>query len=158
MTTFRRPPKQKRSHSLVDDVMEATAKLIPDFGFERATTNRIAERAGVSIGALYRYFPNKEAIVVSLLQRVEDSHRQELREALHAVRELGPRERIQPVVSGIVEAVMRRRKLLMVLYTQAPQLGAPLHELRAPLQCRQWRPPSARRSVPARERVSVLPA
>ncbi len=69
-TAFRKAPKQKRSQSLVDDVMEATAKLIPDFGFDRATTNKIAELAGVSIGSLYRYFPNKEAIFISLIQRV----------------------------------------------------------------------------------------
>lgn len=123
-TAFRKAPKQKRSQSLVDDVMEATARLIPDFGFDRATTNKIAELAGISIGSLYRYFPNKEAIFISLIQRVEENHRQQLRKALEMVRDLPPRERVEPVVGAIVDLVMKRRKLVMVLYSHAPQLGA----------------------------------
>lgn len=121
---FRNAPKQKRSQSLVDDVMEATEKLIPHFGFDRATTNKIAELAGVSIGSLYRYFPNKEAIFISLIQRVDETHRTQLQEAIHAVRDLDPRDRVEPVVGAIVDLVMKRRKLVMILYSHAPQLGA----------------------------------
>jgi AcrR family transcriptional regulator len=123
-TVFRKAPQQKRSQDLVDDVMEATARLIPDFGFDRATTNKIAELAGVSIGSLYRYFPNKEAIFISLFQRVEENHRQQLRKALEMARDLPPRSRVEPVVGAIVDLVMKRRKLVLVLYSHAPQLGA----------------------------------
>jgi AcrR family transcriptional regulator len=50
-------------------VLEAAAELIAQQGFARTTTNAVAERAGVSIGSLYQYFPNKTAILVSLLER-----------------------------------------------------------------------------------------
>ena len=49
--------------------MEAAARLLEGGGTEVLTTNRIAERAGVSIGSLYQYFPNKEAVLVALLRR-----------------------------------------------------------------------------------------
>jgi len=121
---LRNAPKQKRSQSLVEDVIEATAKLIPDSGYDRATTNKIAELAGVSIGSLYRYFPNKQAIFRSLLQKVEETHRKQLQSALTEVRHLAPRDRIEPVVGAIIDLVMQKRKLMMVLYSNAPQLGA----------------------------------
>jgi len=52
-------------------ILEAAAEVIDDVGWDRASTNRIAERAGVSIGSLYQYFPNKEAILAQL----EEHHR-----------------------------------------------------------------------------------
>ncbi len=50
-------------------ILEAAAQLIAESGFASATTNHIAERAGVSIGSVYQYFPNKDAILVSLHER-----------------------------------------------------------------------------------------
>ncbi len=122
-TNLRKSPRQKRSQSLVDDVIEATAKLIPHHGFDKATTNKIAELAGVSIGSLYRYFPNKEAIFISLIQKVEENHRQHLKSALDRVRDLPPRDRVEPVVGAIMDFVLQKKQLVKVLYTHAPQLG-----------------------------------
>jgi AcrR family transcriptional regulator len=62
----RRQPKQQRSAQLVADIFEATAQVLAERGPERASTNRIAERAGVSIGAIYQYFPNKAALFDAL--------------------------------------------------------------------------------------------
>ena len=67
----RRRPRQERSRFTVAAILEAAAEVIDDVGWDRASTNRIAERAGVSIGSLYQYFPNKEAI----LTRLEEHHR-----------------------------------------------------------------------------------
>jgi AcrR family transcriptional regulator len=53
----------------VDAILEAAAGLIATGGYAATTTNKIAERAGVSIGSLYQYFPNKGAVLVSLLER-----------------------------------------------------------------------------------------
>jgi AcrR family transcriptional regulator len=50
-------------------ILEAAAEVIDDVGWSRASTNRIAERAGVSVGSLYQYFPNKESILHSLLEK-----------------------------------------------------------------------------------------
>ncbi len=120
---LRRAPKQKRAKSLIDDVLEASARLIPTYGYDKATTNKIAELAGVSIGSLYQYFPNKNAIFVSLIEKIENNHCQQLRDALYQARDLPLPERVEPVIAAIVDLVMEKRKLLLILYTHAPQLG-----------------------------------
>ena len=63
----RRRPSQSRSKVLVDAIIQACKQVLADEGTERLTTNRIAEVAGVTIGSLYQYFPNKEAILANLL-------------------------------------------------------------------------------------------
>jgi AcrR family transcriptional regulator len=62
----RRTPRQRRSRAIVAAIVEAGRRLLEAEGPSALTTNRIAERAGVSIGSLYRYFPNKEAIVSAI--------------------------------------------------------------------------------------------
>ena len=62
----RRTPKQRRSRVIVSSIVEAGRRLLEAEGPVALTTNRIAERAGVSIGSLYRYFPNKQAIVAAV--------------------------------------------------------------------------------------------
>ena len=67
---MRRAPKQKRSREMVSRLLDATAATIAERGLDGTTTNHIAEQAGVSIGSLYQYFPDKEALVESLLTRM----------------------------------------------------------------------------------------
>jgi AcrR family transcriptional regulator len=71
MTTLnpRRAPSQSRSRDTVEAIVEAAAQVFERHGYAAGTTNRIAERAGVSIGSLYQYFPNKDAILVELTRR-----------------------------------------------------------------------------------------
>ena len=65
----RRQPKQERSKALVDAILTATAQLLRELGSEQVTTNKIATRAGVSIGSLYQYFPNKAELYTALAER-----------------------------------------------------------------------------------------
>ncbi|MFF2088392.1 TetR/AcrR family transcriptional regulator [Nocardia sp. NPDC058176] len=64
----RKTPRQQRSRQTVDTLLEAAAQVFSREGIT-ATTNRIAERAGLSIGTLYQYFPNKEAMLHALAER-----------------------------------------------------------------------------------------
>lgn len=66
----RRGPRQDRSRATVDAILRATAHILAKEGYERASTNRIASRAGVSIGSLYQYFPNKEALARALIDQL----------------------------------------------------------------------------------------
>lgn len=67
---MRKPPQQKRSRELVEKLLDATAATIAERGLDNTTTNHIAEKAGVSIGSLYQYFPDKQALVEGLLDRM----------------------------------------------------------------------------------------
>jgi AcrR family transcriptional regulator len=71
----RRVPKQQRSGQTVEAVLEAVQRVLKRHGAEAITTNRIAEAAGVSIGSLYHYFPDKKAILAVLHERHVDEVR-----------------------------------------------------------------------------------
>jgi AcrR family transcriptional regulator len=79
-TKPRKRASQERSRVTVDALVEATARILVGEGFDKASTNRIAAVAGVSIGSLYQYFPGKEALVVAVAQR----HRGELLSVVRA--------------------------------------------------------------------------
>jgi AcrR family transcriptional regulator len=66
---MRRRPQQARSQERVDLILDTAAEFIAEVGYEAVTTNAIAERAGISVGSLYRYFPDKEAILRGLTVR-----------------------------------------------------------------------------------------
>jgi AcrR family transcriptional regulator len=68
----RKLPRQARSKATVDAVITAAAQVLIERGYEGATTARVAERAGVSVGSLYQYFPNKEALIAVLIERHAD--------------------------------------------------------------------------------------
>jgi len=68
-TNPRKLPRQARSRATVDAMLEAAAHVLVAQGYEGTTTARVAERAGASIGSLYQYFPNKEALVAALVER-----------------------------------------------------------------------------------------
>jgi AcrR family transcriptional regulator len=65
----RRRPRQARSQATAAAILEAAARVFAAHGYAAGTTNRIAERAGVSVGSLYEYWPNKDAILTALLER-----------------------------------------------------------------------------------------
>jgi AcrR family transcriptional regulator len=65
----RREPRQARSQVTVEAIFEATIQVLLTEGLQRLTTIRVAERAGVSVGTLYQYFPNKQALLLGVLQR-----------------------------------------------------------------------------------------
>lgn len=69
LTTSRKQPKQQRSKALVEAIIDATARVLSEEGLERLTTNRVAERAGVSVGSLYQYFGNRDELVMAVAER-----------------------------------------------------------------------------------------
>ncbi|MFD7135221.1 TetR/AcrR family transcriptional regulator [Streptomyces sp. NPDC059894] len=71
----RRMPRQVRAELTRERVLTAAAHVFAEHGYAAGTTNRIAERARISIGSLYQYFPNKDAILVELLVRHIDRGR-----------------------------------------------------------------------------------
>lgn len=66
---MRRAPRQKRSRETAAAIVEAAARVFAELGLEQATTNRIAEVAGVSVGSLYQYYPDKHALLTAIFER-----------------------------------------------------------------------------------------
>ena len=65
----RKSPSQERSRHTVERILDAATRVFHERGYAGATTNDIADEAGLSIGSLYQYFPNKDALLVALTQR-----------------------------------------------------------------------------------------
>jgi AcrR family transcriptional regulator len=65
----RRTPRQARAQATVDSILEAAAQVLQAGGAARFNTNAVAERAGVSIGTLYQYFPDKGAVLLAVARR-----------------------------------------------------------------------------------------
>ena len=63
---LRKKPKQKRSKLMVNNILEASIRILKQYPYQQFTTNRVAEAAGISIGSLYQYFPNKQSILLEL--------------------------------------------------------------------------------------------
>jgi AcrR family transcriptional regulator len=78
----RRAPRQERSRQTVEAVLEAVPRVLKRHGARAVTTNRIAEVAGVSIGSLYQYFPDKQAIFQALHERHVEDVRQRMERAV----------------------------------------------------------------------------
>lgn len=100
-TTPRKRPRQTRSKATVDSILEATARVLIAQGFDGLTTNGVAEAAGVSIGSLYQYFPNKHAVLAELARRLE--RRTEV--ALSALLETATDLPLDEVVARAVDAL-----------------------------------------------------
>lgn len=79
----RNQPKQSRSIKTVETLLDTTAELLGEVGFSSFTTNLLSERTGISIRAIYRYFPNKHALVMELALRL--THDWQTEEAEHGV-------------------------------------------------------------------------
>ena len=63
---LRKKPKQKRSKLMVNNILEASIRILKQHPYQQFTTNRVSEAAGISIGSLYQYFPNKQSILLEL--------------------------------------------------------------------------------------------
>ena len=116
--TPRKLPKQSRSQVTVEAILQAAAQVFERHGYAAGTTNRIAERAGVSIGTLYQYYPNKDAILVALARE----HLAEGTAALQPhLERLSAGASFEDELPGIVDAMVS-------LHALAPRLHRVLFE------------------------------
>jgi len=123
LTIPRKNASQDRSRATVDTLIEATARILVKEGFDKASTNRIAEKAGVSVGSLYQYFPGKEALVAAVMERHSQELIQVARGGLAEVAELPMEQAIRKLVTTALEAHRIDPKLHRVLAEQIPRTG-----------------------------------
>lgn len=101
----RKQPRQARSQVTVDAVFEATIQVLLSDGPRRLTTTRVADRAGVSVGTLYQYYPNKQALLYAVLQR----HLTRVGDTVEAAARAMHHDRLSVMVAAVVEAFVRAK-------------------------------------------------
>jgi AcrR family transcriptional regulator len=101
----RKIPLQARSEATTKAIVEAAAQIISAYGLDGFNTNAVAERAGVSIGSLYQYFPNKDAIMAALIRRTQEERAAALGAVLAA-----PHDSLFDLVRAVVHAVNRQHR------------------------------------------------
>jgi AcrR family transcriptional regulator len=119
LISARKRPQQERSARLVDDILEAAARVLVREGARRFTTARVAEEAGVSVGSLYQYFPNKEAILFRL-QADEWRQTGELIGGILADPSLPPLDRLRSAVRAFFRTEYEEAGLRVALGDAAP--------------------------------------
>jgi AcrR family transcriptional regulator len=122
-TNPRKSASQERSRATVDALLEATTRVLLKEGYDRASTNRIAEVAGVSIGSLYQYFPSKEALVAAVIDRHTQQVSQVTRNALVKLAASPIEVAAREFVSLAINAHRVNPKLHAVLSEQIPRVG-----------------------------------
>jgi len=121
----RKTPVQERAAATVQAIFEATIQVLLSHGADRLTTTRVAERAGVSVGTLYQYYPNKQALLFAAF----DKHMEEVCARIEIVcdgacrKPLG--EMIAQVVEAYVDAKVGRADISVALYHVAAEVGGP---------------------------------
>lgn len=95
-------PLQERSRQMVEWILDAAMRLFSEQGYETTTTNKIAELAGVSIGSLYHYFPNKNAILLELGIRHRKKIYHDIIKTLRKSKESNLREVLKTILTKIV--------------------------------------------------------
>jgi len=113
----RKSPVQARSTASVGAILDATIQVLLAVGKERLTTTRVALRAGVSIGTLYQYFPNKSALLQAALKRHIDEVYGTIEKVCREQRSNTLREMATAVITAFLEAKMRDVKTSVALYS-----------------------------------------
>lgn len=83
--SVRTEPTQRRSSQRLDALLDAAAEIVDESGFERLTTQMVAERAGASIGTVYRYFPDRVAVLYALRERSVRRYRERVADEMERV-------------------------------------------------------------------------
>ncbi|HET7264880.1 MAG TPA: TetR/AcrR family transcriptional regulator [bacterium] len=127
LTAFepRKTPVQERAAVTVEAISEATVQVLLTHGSDRLTTTRVAERAGVAVGTLYQYFPNKQSLLFAVLK----GHLKVVSDRVEAACERAKHEPLSEMIRQMVEAYvgvkMERSDISVALYQIAPDVGGP---------------------------------
>jgi AcrR family transcriptional regulator len=117
----RKTPVQTRSSVTVTSILEATIQVLLHRGPERLTTTRVAERAGVSVGTLYQYFPNKQSLLFALLENHLGGVLGAVARACRDSRDQPLENMVEAVVGAFIDAKLNRADVSIALYKVASE-------------------------------------
>jgi AcrR family transcriptional regulator len=121
----RKTPIQARSTVTVEAISEATIQVLLSHGAERFTTTRVAGRAGVSVGTLYQYYPNKQSLLFAVLEHHMNNVAARVEAACESACQKPLAEMIGEMVEAYVDAKMQRADVSMALYRVSADVGGP---------------------------------
>ena len=119
----RKKPSQKRSIHTIEVIFEACIQVLLGSGLERLTTTKVAARAGVSVGTLYQYFPNKESLLSAVLENYLGAVITEVEAACAAGKGQTLDEMAGLVVKNFLQAKMRNQDVSKALYAVSSDVG-----------------------------------
>ena len=127
LTAFepRKTPIQARSTVTVEAISEATIQVLLTQGADRLTTTRVADRAGVSVGTLYQYYPNKRSLLFAVFEDHMNKVARAVEVACEDAHNKPTSEMIKLVVEAYVDVKMQRADVSVALYKVAPDVGGP---------------------------------
>ncbi|MGY4477734.1 TetR/AcrR family transcriptional regulator [Bradyrhizobium sp. USDA 3364] len=118
----RKQPLQQRSRETVAVILEAAARVLESRGLEGYNTNAVAERGGISVGSVYQYFPNKDALTLALIARFEDALLAKVRDAVAASEGKSLTASLNLIIRAQLEAHAERAGLNRILETEEDRL------------------------------------
>jgi AcrR family transcriptional regulator len=121
----RKTPIQARSTVTVEAISEAAIQVLLRHGTERLTTTRVAQRAGVSVGTLYQYYPNKQSMLFAVLENHLANVVVTVEAACESACHKPLAEMIREMVEAFVDAKMDRADISVALYQVAAGVGGP---------------------------------
>jgi AcrR family transcriptional regulator len=119
----RKSPRQGRSKALVEAIFEATVRILPKIGSEKITTKKIAELAGVSIGSLYQYFPNKESVLAAVMETFAGLHSSEIQKKLDEINGKTIEESVDLMIDFTLDVFLKEKEKTRQIFMLAPELG-----------------------------------
>ncbi|WP_342628403.1 TetR/AcrR family transcriptional regulator [Nguyenibacter vanlangensis] len=120
--TPRKKPRQTRATATLDAIFEATIQVLVVDGPRRLTTTRVAERAGVSVGTMYQYFPHKQALFYALNARYLDTLAEKIESACRAQRGAPINQMIEALVTTYWNAKTERVEVTRALYRSVVEI------------------------------------
>ncbi len=120
--TARKRPRQARSAATVEAIFEATIQVLLRDGIHRLTTTRVAERAGVSVGTMYQYFPHKQALLYALNERYLDVLAERMEQACFAHHGATKAAMVEALVDTYWQAKTERSDVTRALYRSVAEL------------------------------------
>jgi AcrR family transcriptional regulator len=118
----RKQPLQQRSRETVAVILEAAARVLEARGLEGYNTNAVAERGGISVGSVYQYFPNKDALTLALIARFEEELLEKVRDAFAAAEGKNLTASLNLIVRAQLEVHAERAGLNRILETEEDRL------------------------------------
>lgn len=140
----RKQPRQTRSQMLVEAIQQACVLILEREGPEQLTTQRIADVAGVNIASLYRYFPNKEAVLAEVFEQQIQAHLQAARERIGEIERLSHHS-LEQTLAAIIDMEVEQRLNMQRLepefhrvYQQSVDLHRRINDLSVSLDNPSW--------------------